>query len=384
MNFYVLIITLAIITGQLIKIPLIGSGATILDLVTIIFCLIGIINIKFKLTKPPFFILSALIFILISTLSLIFTPLSLSLNQYFSSFLYIIRFSIFVLLGWLVFSKAFPILNIEKVLTFSGVSIAVLGLMQFIILPDLRFLAQFGWDPHLYRTVSTFLDPNFLGAFLVLALLLITQNKSMFKPKIKVLFFTITYTALATTFSRSSYLMFLTSFIAFSFIKKSFKLTLLTILLFSMLLIIFQIYIRGVNTITPLDRNDSATLRLTTWQQGVDIFLKNPLLGVGFNTYNLALKQYKLGDEQFIKGHGATTNDSSLVYVAATTGVIGLLSFLLFLFSLIIQFRKKPILSSAVAGLLAHSIFVNSLFYPFLLIWIFLYASNAENAKNSD
>lgn len=385
MNFYVLIITLAIIAGQLIKIPIVGSGATLLDLVTIFFCLIGAVKIKFKLSKPPFFILSALIFTMVATISLILTPLSLTLNQYFSSFLYTIRFSVFVLLGWLIFSKALPVFskNLEKVLIYSGISLAVLGLMQFIILPDLRFLAQFGWDPHLYRTVSTFLDPNFLGAYLVLTLLLIAQNNSFFKPKVKVLFFLFVYIAIITTFSRSSYGMFLISFLTFSFLKKSFKLMLLTLFLFTVLLLSFQIYIHGVNTVTPLDRSDSASLRLTTWQQGIDIFLKNPILGIGFNTYNLALKQYKLGDKQFIEGHGATTNDSSLVYIASTTGIVGLIAFSVFFFSLIYQAKGKPVLAAGMLGLLSHSIFVNSLFYPFILIWIFLYSSSFENAKNS-
>lgn len=379
MQFPGLIITLAIMIGQLIKVPIgAGSGAALIDISIVALCLIGLFQIKFKLIKPPLFIITGLLFSLVALISLTFTPLTLTNSEYLSSFLYTIRFFSYILLGWLLLSKALPSIrqNITKILFFSGAFLAISGLLQFIILPDLRFLAQLGWDPHFYRTVSTFLDPNFLGAYLVLTLLLIFQNEMSLKRIHKRILFILVYLTLMTTFSRSSYLMFLISFLSLAFFKKSFKTAILAVALFAVLLLFFQIYIKGVNQITPLDRNQTAKYRFTTWQQGMDIFLKNPLLGVGFNAYNFALKEYKLGDAQFITGHGATTNDSSLVYVSSTTGILGLLAFLFFLFTLFLKRKQKPILAAGILGLLVHSFFVNSLFYPILLTWIILYASN--------
>lgn len=381
-----LIITLAIIAGQLIKVPIgTGSGATLIDVVTIFLCLFGLFQIKFKFTKPSLFIIGGLVFSFVAVLSLIFSPLTLVPKEYLSSFLYTIRFSSYIILSWLLLSKALPSLrqNINLILLCSGSFLAIIGLIQFIILPDLRFLSQFGWDPHFYRTVSSFLDPNFLGGYLVLTLLLIFQNDLSLKNTQKNILLGLVYLTLMTTFSRSSYLMFLISFFALAFFKRSYKLAILTIVCFIGLLIFFQVYIKGVNQVTPLDRNQTASYRFTTWQQGIELFSKNPILGVGFNAYNFALKQYKLGDEQFISGHGATTNDSSLVYVASTTGVLGLMAFLMFIGSFILDWKKKPILSVAILGLLGHSIFVNSLFYPFILIWIVLYASNSDHGKNT-
>lgn len=378
MHLLSLIITLAIMAGQLVKIPILSGGVTLLDITVLALCLVGFWKIKFKLTSPPPFITSAFLFALVALLSLIMTPLPLTFSQYLLSFLYIVRFSAFILLGWLILSKALPDLkqNIESILLLSGVGLAALGLLQFIFLPDLRFLAALGWDPHYYRTSSTFLDPNFLGSFLVLTLLLIFSQKKYF-------LFLIVFLALMTTFSRSSYGMFLLGFLTLSFLNKSYKMAALTITLFFLLLLSFQIYIRTVNTVLPLDRDQTASFRLTTWNQGFQIFQKNPLLGVGYNTYNAALKFYKLGDEQFLQGKGATSNDSSFLHILATTGFLGLLTFLLFLQSLAkTAYPKNQILIAAIIGLLGHSVFVNSLFYPFILVWIILYVARFSNEKS--
>jgi len=378
MNIASFTVILAIAAGQIVKIPLGSGGATALDITVLILCFVGLWKSKFKLIKPPAFIISALLFVFLALLSLILTPLPLSSSQYFSSFLYIIRFSGFILLGWLIISAGLPPLkqNIESILILSGISLAVLGLLQFILLPDLRFLAQFGWDPHYFRTSSTFLDPNFLGAFLVLTLLLLFKKQRSFLSLV-------VYLALMTTFSRSSYGMFLISFLFLSFLKRSLGVAILASFLFLFLFLAFQIQIRAVNRVLPLDRNQTASLRLSTWSQGFQIFQKSPILGVGYNSYNAALKYYKLGDDQFLQGKGATSNDSSLLHVLATTGILGALTFLLFLQTLIkAAYPKNPILIAAIFGLLAHSVFVNSLFYPFILIWIILYATNLSNGKS--
>lgn len=367
-----LILTFAIISGQLIKLPLSqNSGLTLLDAAVLSLCALGLFRLRLKLTKPPLPLMDALIFILIAVLSLILTPLYLTFQNYFSSFLYTVRFSAYILLGWEIYSGAYPFLkkNIPQILLSSGLTLAVLGLGQFIFLPDLRFMVQYGWDAHFYRTASTFLDPNFLGGYLVLTLLLLFQNPSI-KKKLKILFFVVIYLALLTTFSRSSYGMFLISFLTLAFLKRSIKIAFLAITLFAVLLFSFQFQITAVNKVTPLDRNQTASLRFSTWQQGFDIFLKSPVLGVGYNAYNFALKQYNLGDNQFLAGKGSTTNDSSLLYILATTGLLGILAYFVLIAGIIKS--KNFSLIAGIVGLLGHSFFVNSLFYPFILIWIIL------------
>lgn len=370
-NLVSLILALAIAAGQLIKISIGGSsGPTLLDLIVGIFCLVGFIKLNFKLKKPTLFIKTAFLFIIIAILSLLITPLKLNLSEYFVSSLYILRFFIFIFFGWLIFSGAFGSFkkNIIKVFLVSGIALSILGLFQLIFLPDLRFLTEFGWDPHYFRTASTFLDPNFLGSFLVLTLILLTSES--FSP-----IFILIYLTLLTTFSRGAYLAFLISFLGLSLLNKSFKLAILTIILFLFLMAGFLAYTKIIAEPRGINREESAEFRLGTWQQGWQLFTAHPILGVGFNTYRYALRQYHLGDDKFLATHGASTNDSSLLYIAATTGIVGLVSYLFFFGSLLkFGIKQNYLLVTGLLALLTQSFFANTLFYPPLLLWLILTA----------
>lgn len=375
------ILALAIAAGQLIRVP-IGTqgGITILDITASLFCFWGLLKLKLRLHKPPPQIIAALFFILIAIISLVFTPLHPRIEEYMISFSYTARFLLYVLFAWLIFSNAFGDFKkyLTKVFLLSGISFAILGLLQFIFFPNLSFLSSTGWDPHYFRTVSTFLDPNFAGAFFVLTLILIFQNPALAK-KWNTIFFITIYLALLTTFSRSSYLMFLVSGLTLSFLKHSKILTLVTIVLFAFLLVGFQIYARLVAEPRNIDREQSASSRLNTWQQGITLFQKSPILGIGYNTYRYGLKEYGLGDEQFLASHGASSNDSSLLFVLSTTGILGLLAYLYFLWTLLKSSNGKSFtLFAGLVGLLVHSIFANSLFYPPILAWILLISINPK------
>jgi len=367
-----LIITLATVTGQLIRIPVSSGGITLLDTVVFIFCFLGLIKLKFQLKKPPLFLIAAFIFILVAIMSLIVTPLHLQFSEYVTSFLYIIRLSLYILFAQLIYSGSFNNFNeqMRTTLIYSGVGLAILGLFQFIFLPDLSFLTKWGWDPHYFRTVSTFLDPNFAGAYFVLTLLLLLQ-----KPHL--IFFALVFVALLTTFSRSSYLMFLISSLTLAFLEKSKRIATLVILLFITLLSGFQIYTILVSQPRHISREKSASFRFGTWQQGIKIFQKYPILGIGFNSYRYGLRELNLADTQFLNTHGASSNDSSLLFVAATTGIIGFLSYLFFLGSLIWK-TKNHLVIAAILGLIIHSLFANSLFFPPILLWILLISVNPK------
>lgn len=376
MNLFTLILTLAILTGQLIKIPFFAGGISLLDFSVILLSLYGLYKLKFHLKKPPRFITSGLVFILICVLSEVFTPLHLLTGEYLNSVLYIVRLSFYILFTWLIFSEAFLGFKgkIVNILIYSGLGLSMLGLVQFILLPDLSFLTQWGWDPHYFRTVSTFLDPNFAGAFFALTLILLLlfrDSASSFTSQSIILFIPV-YLALLTTFSRSSYLMFLISGVTLSFLQKSKILLIKVLILFLILLLGFQIYVQLVSKPRHIDRKQSASYRLSTWQQGWQLFQKHPILGVGFNSYKYALKEYKSADEQFLSSHGSTSNDSSLLYVLSTTGIIGLIVYLYFLFSLFKYSNNKNLTGAIVGGLLIHSIFSNSLFFPPILLFLLL------------
>ncbi len=371
-----IILILSILAGQIIKFPLFGiQGPTLLDFTVFALSLFGLYQTKFKFKKPNVIYKTGALFVLTAILSLIFTPLHLKPFEYLISFSYTLRFALYLFFSYLIYSGAFSSLkkNISNILIFSGVGLSLLGLLQLIFVPNLEFLQTLGWDPHYFRTVSTLLDPNFAGAFFVLTLMLLFTHS-------RLLFFILVYSALLTTFSRSSYLMFLISGVTLSFLNKSKKILLFTIILFILLLTGFQIYSQQVAKPRGINREQSASFRLDTWQQGLTIFQKSPIFGVGFNSYKYAVAQYNLSDSQFLDSRGSTTNDSGFLYVLATTGVVGFIAYFLFLLSILkLSFKNNFVLFSGILGLTLHSFFANSLFYPFILIWILLQVSDTKS-----
>ncbi len=316
--------------------------------------------------------------------SLTLTPLRLTLLEYFLSFSYTGRFFLYVLFAWLIFSGAFRDFSQKIIRAFliAGISFTVLGLLQFIFFPNLDFLTVAGWDPHYFRTVSTFLDPNFAGAFLVLTLIIIShltcgliaqRGRHILAPRVFYIVFAIIFLALLTTFSRSSYLMFLVSGLTLSILKKSKTIFIATLILFAILLSGFQLYINSIAQPRNINRERSASFRANTWQQGLELFQKSPVLGVGFNAYRYAVDQYNIGDKQFLQSHGSSSNDSSLLFVLSTTGILGLAAYIYFLWTLAkTPSKNKSLLIAGLAGLSIHSVFANSLFYPPILAWILL------------
>jgi O-antigen ligase len=120
------------------------------------------------------------------------------------------------------------------------------------------------------------------------------------------------------------------------------------------------------------DPADSAHFRLVSWSNTLSIIQDNLLLGVGFNTFRYAQKEYGLVDYSGYESHGASGSDSSLLFVLATTGIFGLMFFLGGFMQPLFK-SKNLLLKTLIVSLLLESFFINSLFYPqILIIWIVL------------
>lgn len=170
---------------------------------------------------------------------------------------------------------------------------------------------------------------------------------------------------------------------------KSKKILFLSLLLTLILFLNFYVYQLKVAIPRNIDRSDSATSRLDTWTQGFELFLKHPVLGIGFNSYKYALEKYHLADNTQIAQKGSASNDASLLFILSTTGFLGFSSFLLFLgSSLYFSFLMRKtttgkLVFSGISGLLVNSIFINSLFYPAVFIWLILYLGSLKFSNSS-
>lgn len=257
---------------------------------------------------------------------------------------YLVRFLAYSLLLGLKVERRY-------LLFFSG-AIAGLGWLQYLLLPDTRFLLALNWDDHYYRLISTLFDPNFTGIVLVLGLVLVYFSY----PRSWWLYL-LHLSALLLTYSRSSYLALLAVAVAIAWMQKKFKLLLLTVFI---LLIAVPFLPRPGGEGVKLERLFSIEQRLDSYREGISLWQKGPVFGLGFNT----LRYYR-GDPD---SHAAAGLDSSLLFVLATTGAVGLLAYLNLLRFL---WQKSLLLRVSLVALLAHSLFVNSLFYPFVMIWLF-------------
>jgi len=117
------------------------------------------------------------------------------------------------------------------------------------------------------------------------------------------------------------------------------------------------------------DPADSARFRLVSWKNAIQISRDNMLTGVGFNAYRYAQKDYNFLTADNISSRSGAGADSSLLFVLATTGIFGALTFVSalafpFLDSVVFKRKYGLVIASLLPALMLESLFLNSLFYP--------------------
>ncbi|MBU2051710.1 O-antigen ligase family protein [Patescibacteria group bacterium] len=281
---------------------------------------------------------------LASLASLVLAATRLPLDQVLVGSLYLVRFLAYSLLINLKVDRRF--------LIFFSSAIAFLGLAQYLIVPDTRFLAGLNWDEHYYRLISPLFDPNFTGIILVLGLSLTYAYYrrtwwlyALYLP------------ALLLTYSRSSYLALLAGGLYLALIKKKLRWFIIGGAVLALALLSLP---RPGGEGVKLERLVSARQRISNYQLSIDFWRQSPVFGLGFDT----LRYYR--DNQ--ASHSASGLDSSLLLVLVTTGVVGLAAYVNLLKHL---WQKHPLMRLSLVALLTHSLFVNSLFYPWVMVWLF-------------
>lgn len=359
--------------GELIRISLgndiilkpldVSVGLTTISYV--IYLLTNKKELKGKLYIP------GLSFIGIATLSLIYNSFSLSPNEFLTSFSYLARWVLYFGIYFVSasFDQKFKHLAF-KFLMGAGIGILLLGFIQYLWYPDLRNLYYLGWDEHLYRLFSTFLDPNFTGAFLVLFLLF---TLSVFSPVLPIGILL----AVLLTYSRSAYLMLLISGGLFLILQKKFKILFGLLGILAVFIFVSTQFVSSEGT--KLVRTTSSISRIDSDKKAIGIITSHPVLGVGFNAYRYALQKENLQNPtKALEQHANSSPDTSLLFVLATTGVLGLSAYL-YLYITILKnaykvFKKGNMLGlcvfSCMIGLLINSVFINSLFFPSIMLWM--------------
>lgn len=379
-----------------------------------------------------------ILFIVVGILSLLQSLLFLSPGEVISGSMYLIRWFFYGLLYFITFhsiknEKDFK--GVLTALTISALLLAIAGFIQLAVYPDLAELEEEGWDPHINRLVSTWLDPNFVGgllAFISTILLGVTLHLKKLKSKIGLSFIIlILVTAVFLTYSRSAYLALAGGFFVVSLIKSK-KLIIIGLILALIGISASdraqqrtaELYqsVTSIFTDTPQTPDPTARLRLKNYQQTLYLIEKRPILGSGYN--NLRAVNHQEGFVTSTDIHNAGGSDSSLLTILATTGILGFIPFLLiYIIALTLtlkarsSFKVDPAartslkntptvpqpsrltdgegrptgkvgynlgLFGGIISLLIHSLFVNSLLYSPILIyfWIALGLSKPAHTKN--
>ncbi len=360
-----------------------------------------------------------LFFIAIATLSLLQALIFLTVQEVISSALYLIRFIEYTSLFYIALDSIqtqnsgnnsdLGIKKILKTISISSLLIALGGFIQLGVYPNLTKLEEYGWDPHINRLVSTWLDPNFVGgffAFIICLLIGLLLYSKTWRQRIVVTVTIATLgTALFLTYSRSSYLAIAAGIITIGLLKSRKLLIIITCLFFiglnfspraqervndlvhSMSSIIFN---------TAENPDPTARLRLQSWEQTLSLIMKRPLIGSGYNT--LRYINYREGFIENTQIHSASGSDSSLLTILATTGLLGLLPFLYLYWNILktafTSWRlpthsstKKGVsigLLSGIVALMVHSLFVNSLLFPPIMIFFWISASLCHQTTEVD
>jgi O-antigen ligase len=349
--------------GQILRINL-GNGIVLHPLDGVV----GLAVIAFLVAKkkefPPYAGNLASFWVL-AFFSLVFSISIFKSQEIVTGFLYLVRFISYGIFSFWVWGKAKK--EIDKKLILNslltvGLFVAIFGWVQYLLFPDLRGLYYYGWDDHLYRLVSTFLDPAFTGIILALATII-----ALTKRKFPVAFFLIL--TLAFTYSRASYLSLIAGIFFLTLMNKKLKESLILIFTFLILVLILP---RPAGEGVRLERTNSPLLKITNYQESLVLFKKSPVWGLGFN--NLCIAKQKFLFNQTQSSHACSGLDNSFLFILATTGVWGLVLLLDLSYGILQSTRQnlygRIFLASALAATF-HSLFTNTLFYPWVMGWLF-------------
>jgi O-antigen ligase len=371
-KFFALLLILSFIAGQLIRFDIFGVQFPFLDAAVILFIMYHILAKQFlweKYMKQKWL----LMFIGVLIVSNLINLPKYSFAENVTGSLYILRFIIYsLIIGVKMKGQAKCPVPTEKIICGIGLTITLIGIFQFFFLPDLRFLQYQNWDDHLNRLTFPYLDPSFAGAILLVFLIVNLYGQT--KKSISTIIISITeILAIFLTFSRATWVtggivLLMMVFWRSRGIGKMRVIRVVggVILIAVMVCIIFAKFGSYGNR---LFRTETILSRTTSMQKGFQIWQKNPVFGVGFNSY----KTYQIKNGYYVKNNlenrGEASVENSYIFVLATSGIVGLLAFLGWVFGAFRELRgvRRYVFASVLIG----SLFNNLLFYPFILLIIF-------------
>lgn len=213
--------------------------------------------------------------------------------------------------------------HIFKEIAFLVFTIILTSWLQYIFYPNLRNLLYQGWDPHLYRVFGSFFEPYLAGAILGLCLFFVYFKMFLKKNQIYIKYFIlgVLFLLIMLTFSRTVYVAIVVSLIALFIKQRKYSLIGLTVAAFVILAVFIP---KPIGVGVQLLRTFSVDTRIRNAVEGVQLWTKNPVFGVGYNRIRYEKAELRLTSKYDVS-HAAASYHSSFVTILVAGGVLGLL-----------------------------------------------------------
>jgi len=263
-------------------------------------------------------------------------------------------------------------LHFKNALLFWLVFQIILGIAQYLMFPDARWLYYLGWDDHLNRAFGTLLDPGYFGLLMSLGALIIWSDIAdqkfsslNWQAKSRAMVVLAGFILLlALSFSRASYLAYLAgvAVLAWKFRQRTLLLG-IPLLLLALVLVPKD----GGGEGQKLLRTASIEQRTETTAKHWWQYRRRQqwLIGQGWyyqlSTNNTSQNNLKLPQH-------ASTVDTAYLHLLFSSGVIGLTLWLILIIIWWQIFRDNPVVLAGLTAVLTHSLFSPAMFYP----WVWL------------
>ncbi|MCK5534576.1 tetratricopeptide repeat protein [bacterium] len=247
--------------------------------------------------------------------------------------------------------------NIDKVIRwiiFAAFLAVLYGFLQYfnkstlsLIVSVRKIVLKFLMEPHLdpfvwrnafgYRIFSTFGNPNFFAAFLVLVSPLIFMEFLRTKKNKYLIIFLMNTLSIILAVTKASWVGFAAASMAcviLSVIGLRLKIKLKKVLIAGVIVInILAVF--GV-TYYSRKRIDSLRFRLFTWASTIQMIKQHPVLGSGLGTFKITYPAYRRSEIFHIEGKHNTETDhpeNEFLEIWYDQGIVGLIIFLWMLFA---------------------------------------------------
>lgn len=297
-------------------------------------------------------------------------------------------------INWKINGTKEDIKKFIKLLVVIALLNSVYALLQ--IYTNFNFIIRFDLDPMMASGLCG--NPNFFGSYIVTVISIITyifmiNKKTSIKDILIIILLFISLINCQSTGPFLTYILFLFLMIIYLLVKRNFKLKNFLIVLIVLILTYSGVYLINKyqiksyrcemcdlkNSVIKDNKKESSTDnidvtngRLEIWKNSIDIFVKYPIIGVGFDNYELAYPNPKVTNsftfalttnneikkETPITYYVVDNAHNVYLHTLISTGILGLVPYLILcLLTFIKGLKSKNKLETILlAGFVSYSI----------------------------